>query len=74
MIDWTKATVTIRAPVAFTATEEVQEFELPLATFYSLLTKTSLANLEQELRIAEGSDCLCGRYQDESHKAGCSRG
>ena len=55
-IDWERATVTVRAPVVHTATEDVQEFEVPLERLVRILCAT-----RGHLRLPSLSVCArCG--------------
>lgn len=54
-VDWERATVTVRAPVAFTATEEVQEFEMPLANLWAMCEQLG----HMALKSIEGKCARC---------------
>lgn len=52
LFDWDNATVRVRVPVRFTATEEVQEYDLPLKTFGELLLTNLPASWFAEMPVS----------------------
>lgn len=37
--DWSRATIRVRVPVVHTASEDVQEFDIPLANLWTLMNR-----------------------------------
>ena len=69
-IDWSRATVKVRAPVVHTAMEDVQEIEVSLAALIRLARETEVEGLCESLGhmplTALGDRCArCGRSTDE---------
>lgn len=52
VVDWSRATVVVKVPVSFTAAEQIQEIEVPLAFLLwdEDMRQKGIARLNRELR------------------------
>ena len=69
-IDWSRATVTVRAPVIHTAMEDVQEIEISGAALVRIARETEVKGLcdslgHMPLKALDGRCARCGRVSPD---------